>query len=158
MTLKIYNKYWARVTFTANLTVTTSLKYVGQRFSSDSDLQAYYPDLLRSNILGAFQAGKINWDDQSVLAAEEIINDLKRDFLLWAPGQVLDWQRFTISSVHKTAEIIMRSFGDDYEDQKAVALRDYMKTLERTGAGLDRSGDARLSSDEKKPAKRLIRL
>lgn len=157
-TIKIYSKYWARFNFSADIKPETALKYVGQRFSADSDLGGMYPDLLRATNLSAFKTGKTDWNEQHVLAAEEIVNSLKRDFLVWAPGQVLDWQRFTLTACHKVAEIIFRAFGDDFVDERAGALRDFAKSLERTGAGIDRDRSGRLSTEEKKPIKRIIRI
>ena len=50
-TVRIYDRYWAKITFNQTLTVGVELSFVGQKFSNDDDLGAEYPDLNRSTML-----------------------------------------------------------------------------------------------------------
>jgi len=145
----IYDMYWARLTFSGNLKNTTALSYVGHRFANDAQLGGMYPDLVRSTILAAFATGKTTWNDQHVLAAEEMIADLRSMKSLWSGSQILDWEKFNIAAVHKVAHLIMRSFGDDWTDRRVEAATDYRKALSDSLVGIDRNMDGRLEPEEK---------
>lgn len=148
-TLKIYDLYWARFTFSADLTGTTALSYVGHKFATDNDLAGYYPDLTQTAVKTAFASGKTTWDDQHFLAAEEIIQDLRRKKLLWSGQQVLDWEQFNQAGVHKVAALIMQSFGDDYKDNLLEANRQYEKAMNLKNFNIDQNQDGRLSDEER---------
>lgn len=154
---KIYDMYWARISFSANLKATTALSYVGHRFANDLHLGGMYPDLVRSTVLTAFKAAKVDWNEQHVVAAEEMIADLRKDKLLWSGSQVLDWEKFNIPAVHKVAEIIMRAFGDDFADRREEAKEDYLNALRASSVGIDRNEDGELQREEQRVSVGLFR-
>ena len=123
--LKIYGLYWVRITWSADLKATTSIAYCGHKFATDADLETQYPDLAKSATKTAFKAGKTDWNDQHVVAAEAIIRDLKNRQIVWSRNQVLGWEMFNAAAVHKVAEIIMRGFGDDWSDERQAAREAY---------------------------------
>jgi hypothetical protein len=129
-TLRIYDLYWVRVTFSADLKATTALGYVGHRFADDSDLGGRYPDLVRSEVLAAFTTGKTSWTEQHFAAAEEIIRAVRKKKAVWSPNQLVNWEQFNLAAVHKVAEIIMTAFGADYADRRARAHEDYLEALD----------------------------
>lgn len=144
----IYDKYWVRISFDTDLTASTILSWIGQKFSDDYDLGSEFPDLLRSTVLTAFQSGKTNWEEQHVRAAEIIVRDLIAQQVIFSKGQILERQSFTLSSVSKVSEIIYNSFGDDYLDQKKSAMDEYTKRLQKSIFDVDLNGDAELSLGE----------
>lgn len=148
-TLKIYDYYWAKFTFSADLTSTTALSYVGHKFSEDNDLRAYYPDLLLTKTLTAFQAGKTTWNEQHIAAAEEIIKDLRKKRIVWSPNQILEWQQFTLASLHKVARNIFTSFGENYKDERDLADADYSRAMNMQVFNVDNNRNARLEPHEK---------
>lgn len=153
----VYNMYWARLTFSATLTPATSLKYVGQRFSNDNQLAGYYPDLTRQSVLSAFKSGKTDWEEQQVLASEELILELRQRNLLFSGSQILDWQKYSLAATYKCAAIIMGGFGDDWADRRDNAESKFIDNLEKAGAGIDRNEDGALSVAEKKNVVGLFR-
>jgi hypothetical protein len=148
-TLKIYNMYWVRLSFSADLKATTALSYVGHKFANDSQLEGYYPDLNRSALKTAFKAAKTTWDDQHVLAAEEIIRDLRKKKVILSRNQILDFESFNDAAVHKCAEIIMRGLGDDYAENRASAIEDYKEALDKVYFPVDKDGDGKLDTEER---------
>jgi hypothetical protein len=151
--LKIYEMYWVRLSFSVNLKATTALKYVGHKFATDSDLGGYYPDLNRSTVLTAFQSGKTSWEEQHVLAAEEIIRDLRKKNVIWNRNQIFGWEEFTDASVHKLAEIAFTAFGNDYESRKESARANYEEALEKVvQSAIDKNADGKLQPEEKLPS------
>lgn len=142
-TLKIYGMYWVRLAFSGNLTSTFELNYVGHRFSNDEDLGQYYPDLNRQSVMNAFAAGKMNWNDQHILAAEDIWLYLRARRRLWSKNQVFDWQSFTKAAVHKVARIAYGPFGEEYEakrDAAEDAFRECMDGIMDRGLDQDEDG------------------
>lgn len=155
--LKIYNMYWARIKFSANLTSGLTLKYVGHRFSTDNDLRGHYPDLVRSNVLDAFKSGKTDWNEQHVLAAEEIARDLRKKMVLVNANQILDWESFSTASVHKVAEIAYKAFGKDFETRAETARDDYEAALDLVFFPVDTNKDGRLDAVEKSSGHSFLR-
>lgn len=148
-TLKIYNMYWVRISWSADLKATTAVSYVGHKFANDSQLEGYYPDLNRTAVKTAFKAGKTTWDDQHVLAAEEIIRDLRKKKVILSRNQILDFESFNDAAIHKCAEIIMRALGEDYADERASAIEDYNEALDKVYFPVDKDGDGRLDTVER---------
>ena len=153
----VYDMFWARLTFSGDLKATTSLRYVGHRFANDSQLGGLYPDLVRTSVITAFQTGKTNWNEQHVLAAEEIIADLRSKQQIWSGSQVFDWQKLTTAAIHKVAEVIMRSFGDDFVQRRVEARTDYDDALNKSLVGFDRNGDGNLDRSEQMISVGLVR-
>lgn len=149
-TIKIYNLYWARISWSASLTGTTAINYVGHSFANDSQLGGYYPDLASSDIISAYQTGKTNWKEQHILAAEELISDLKRKEIITSANQVMNPEIFGTASIHKCAEIIMRGLGRDYQESKAQALKDYAVALNSIPFNVDKNEDGRLDDFERR--------
>lgn len=147
--LRIRGLYWARFSFSDDLTSPVGLNYVGHKFSDDEHLVAEYPELSRSDIKTAFKAGKTDWKDQSLVAGQYILSDLKELGVIQTKDQILDWEVYRSASVHKTAEIIFRAFGDDYDDQKVEALKQYRERIKVRTYRIDENENAILDPAEK---------
>lgn len=167
-TLKIYDMYWVRLKFTADLTesdpsampdpiVGTTLRYVGHKFSMDTDLNGRYPALARTDMKTAFSSGKTSWHEQTIIAAEEIIKDLRKAYTLVSPAQLFNWEILTDASIHKTAEVIFNSFGDDYADNRDKAHDDYDEAMNIPSFHVDKNASGRLDACEKRGSTRITR-
>lgn len=154
----IYDMFWVKLTFSANLYASTAVSYIGQKFSDDSLLGGYYPDLVRSKLIMAHTSGKSDWTEQHVLAGEELVRDLRVRRYVTSGAQVFDWELFAVPAMHKCAHIIMSGLGEDYADRATDAQEAYQNELENTMAGLDRNKDGRLSQEERKPVVGLRRV
>lgn len=146
--IKIYDLYWARISFTGTMSANTAIRYIGHKFSNDSDLALEYPDLVLSKVMTAYKPGKTNWLEQTILAAEYIIQDLKEMGVIIGSGQILDWKVFQKASVHKVASIIFGGLGDDFSDHKKEAEKAYRSNLQIKSYAVDLNADARLDQKE----------
>lgn len=147
---KIFGMYWARVSFSAPLKNTTELNYVGHRFSYDEALQAEYPDLASSNLMTAFKAGKTEWSEQTLMAAEYIVGDLRGvQKILLSANQILVWELFEKASIHRTAMIVFKAFGEDYAEQYKNACIDYKKAMNIGAFAIDTNMNADLEPEER---------
>jgi hypothetical protein len=146
--LTIYDKYWIRISFSNDLTADSIMSWIGQKFSNDNDLGSEYPDLNRSTVLTAFEAGKTTWEEQHVRAAEIIVNTLISQKIIYAKGQILERSSFMLPSVSKVAELIFNSFGDDYADQKKDARNEFEKRMNKSIYDVDSNLDGELTEKE----------
>lgn len=147
--LKIYRKYWLRLSWNNDLNANTALSYIGHKFADDTDFSPNgYPDLERSDVKTGFETGKTNWNEQHLVAAEAIVAYLKGKEELQKADQVLDWQQFEIPAVHKAAEIIFSGFGDDYEDDENRARERFLSAIEHMKFTVDRDGDGVIDDED----------
>lgn len=149
--LKIKGLYWARVKFSADLTDTLAFSYIGHKFCKDEELESEYPEFAQTALKTAFEAGKTDWNEQELVAAEYIVTDLRQMNLITSMNQILDWRVFSKASVHKTAEIIFRAMGDDYKDNMVEAIKAYKNYINLKQFNIDRNRDATLTEKETHP-------
>lgn len=146
---KIYNMYWMRFSWSASLTPTMTLKYMGQKFANDDILASFYPDLTLSSIKSAFESGKTTWDEQHYMAAEHIVRDLKKRNIIKSRQQLLDYSLFVDASCHKVAELVYTAFGSPYKDQLSLARAAYNEALNVKHFNTDLFEDGRLDPGER---------
>jgi hypothetical protein len=146
---KIYDAYWAKLSFSAGLGSSTEIQYIGHKFSTDADLKTEYPDLLKPDLMAAFETGKTSWLEQTISAAEYIIQDLREKGVIISPSQILDPSIFKRASIHKTASIIMQSFGEDYKEAMGAADGRYRNSLNIKAYCIDEKETARLDDRDK---------
>ena len=148
-TLNIQGLYWARLKWSNDLRPSTALQYIGHKFSTDDDLYVEYPEFSVTNFKTAFKAGKTTWEEQSLAAAEYVIQELRTMNLARSADQILDWKLFQKASVHRTASVIFKAFGDDYSDNLVQSLRDFKDAIQIKYYNLDTNRDATLTEQEK---------
>lgn len=144
----VYNKYWARISFTSDLDEQSEISFIGNKFSDDEDLFSEYPVFNDVNFLTAFKAGKTNWEEQHIKAAELIIQDLQKKQVILGKEQILDRNKFLGASVCKAAEIIFTAFGNDYIEQRKIAKEEYSKRLDLSQYNVDLNGSGNLEPME----------
>lgn len=128
---RVFNSYWLRLSFSADLDATTTLKFIGDRFSSDNDLYTRYPNFNSASVKKAFagSATKIDWNDQAYAAAEAIVADLRAQNIAIRREQIMDVSLFIAPSIHKVAEIIFTGLGNAYLDRAKMAASAYRDAL-----------------------------
>lgn len=156
-TLKIYDLYWAKFTFSADLSLTTALKYVGHKFSRDEQLAGIYPELALSATMAQFESGKTTWDEQHIKASEIVVRDLIRKYKASSVNQVMNWESYSGASLHQLAAIVFRAFGDDYQDQLDQALKDYKIAFNIESTQLDKNKNGKLDRSERTPVTGIVR-
>lgn len=138
----IYNFYWARLKWSADLTPTTALTYTGFKFGNDSQLFPKYPDLNNTRLLSAFESGKTDWEEQHFDAAEEIIADLVRRGVVWTPSQILIPEIFKEPAIHKAAAIIYGGMGQKFEKDMVKAASCYKSSMNMKFFKVDKNANA----------------
>jgi hypothetical protein len=152
---KIFDMYWVRLSWNADLKPQTEINYVGQKFSSDRDLYIHYSDLndqeLRDSFFRESTPGtEQNWEILHFEVADIIVKELKKRNIIKSRGQILDHSLFTNASVHKVAELIYTNFGRAYFDQKVAAREEYKSELKLNFFNVDTNKSGRLEFGERK--------
>jgi len=145
-TIKIYDLYWVKITTSINMTSGFVLDWVGNLFSNDQDLYTEYPIFNRAAIQALFSTS--DWQRQIQKAAEIIIDDLQKKGIIEHEGQIVEREQLNLASTHRTAQIIFGSMGDDYEDDRVKAKRDYEDRLARGIYRIDTNKNATLDISE----------
>lgn len=145
----IYSKFWARFYWDTTLSNDTEMTYLGHRFSSDTELYSFYPDLNNDALKTTFATGKTTWDDQAFIAAGAIERDLKAKGIALSPNQILNWQIFSEASVHKVAEIIYSGLGRAYEENRKNAKAYYAEALGLTYFEIDQNKTGMIEDNER---------
>jgi len=155
---KIYDLYWARVSFSFDLNPATTLKYIGAVFSDDNDLYRYFPDLNQPALKSLFKAGKTDWKEQGFDAAKVILKDLKDRGFIASQDQILDPYAYMEASVYKTAQLIYGGLGKAYSELMDAAAKRYTAEMNLRAPYLDITKDGQLSRAERQTSYgRLVR-
>lgn len=149
-TLKIYDHYWVRFSFSGSLDAGTTLAWIGNRFSNDDDLGIEFPDLVRSATMNAWadSGSKTNWEEQHIFAAKECIKELKNQRVIYHKSQILNRRDFTSAAVAKVAEIAFRGMGKDFEDDRIDAMNLFKERIIRSIGVIDQDLDASVDRQE----------
>ncbi|RTL05190.1 hypothetical protein EKK58_08560 [Candidatus Dependentiae bacterium] len=147
--LKIRDMFWVRMKWSADLTSTFALKFIGHKFSNDDDLEVFYPDLNRTAVKHQFKENKADWNLQHIQAAEEIIKDLKKNRIIKSENQLLNWELFRDAAVHKVAEIAFHAFGKDFYENRDASRAIYKIELDKAIYHVDQNQNARLDVKER---------
>lgn len=144
--VNIYERYWYKLTFSADLNALFSLNFLGYLFNSDDDIYSIYPDLV--NYLDRYESGKTTWEEQSIKAAEFLIKDLIEANIIKSGNQIMNVKKLKNAAVFKVAEIIFTSFGSDYEDDRLTARTNYQSERKLSVYDVDKNNDGNLSTIE----------
>ncbi len=144
----VYDRYWARLSWSADFNVASTMSWIGTLFSNDDDLGAEYPDLTRSAVLDAWESGKTTWEEQHVKAAEIIIQDLRNKRIIVHKSQILERNDFKNAAVSKVAEIIFSGLGPDYDAERIKAKTEYEKRISSNSANIDKNANGNLDRVE----------
>lgn len=144
----IYDSYWMRLSYPVGSTFT--LSYIGQKFSTDTDLYMEYPLLQNTQILASWKTAKTDWDDQHLLAATYIAKTLKQRNIVLNDNQILDIATLRSPAVHKAAHIIYSGLGArNYAEEIKLAAQNFETAMTQDKFRTDVNANARLDRAER---------
>lgn len=147
---RVLNLYWMRLTYSANMTATTELNYVGDLFCDDDDLETRYPDFRHQNLKTAYGSStKTDWQEQCAAAGEELVRELRRRGLIRRREQIIDSSLLNIPATHLTASIIYGGLGSNYVAHAARAIEHYRGSLDLSYFEIDSNADGVIDDGEK---------
>jgi len=145
----VYDRYWIRLSVSSDFSAGTTLSWAGNLFCKDDDLGSEFPDLMRSNTLAGFEAGKTNWEEQRVRASQIVINDLIDMNIIDSSNQILEKHQLMPACVMKSAEIIFNAFGDDFIDNRNDARKEYRERINKKIFTVDKDRDGNVDDNER---------
>lgn len=145
---RVFNLYWSKFTWSTGDGAGVC-SYIGERFSDDNDLFAYYSELRNSTLMDAYQPNKTDWKDQSFAAADAIVKHMRRNGIIVRREQILDASLYTEASIHKTAQIAFNGLGNGYAERARDAEAAFLKAVNVRFPEVDVNGDGELSAYEK---------
>lgn len=144
--IELYDKFWLRVKFSADLDLTTTIKKIGYAFCNDRQLKQIDPEI--DNYLTSWDASKTDWVEQIMLASEHLVLDFRGRNLIVHPGQILRFEDISLATAYKTLEIIYNKLGPGFEFQKNNAVEQYDKLTRVARFTFDSGADARADAGD----------
>jgi hypothetical protein len=145
--LEIYDLYWMRFKWSADLSLTTELENIGYSFCTDEMLNAIDSEL--SNYLLPWGgAGKVNWIEQIMLASQHVIFDLKAKGFIVSPGNILRFDDVSLATCYRTLAIIYGRLGDPFRIRYQDALNSYAELISVKRFTFDANSNARVDKQE----------
>jgi hypothetical protein len=140
-TTRIYDLFWTRFSWSIAVKGTTALRFIGMRFCSDDELASFYPDTANASLKSAFAAGKTDWREQCLAAADCIVADLRKQSVVVRGEQILDPTLFLMAAVHKTASLIYQGIVN-FRDRVKDCETQYREAMSMQFFEVDRNADA----------------
>lgn len=145
--LEIYNNYWLRVKFSSDLSLTTALESVGYKFTNDDMLSAIDSEI-NNYLLAWGGVGKLDWNEQIVLASQYLIYDLKSKGLIIHPGNILRFDDVSLACAHRALMIIYAQLGESFLGKYNYSLGMYNELMSIKRFNFDVDLDGRLDKQE----------
>jgi hypothetical protein len=146
-TLPIFDLYWIRLKFSADLKATTAIKSISYNFSSDRLLESIDPEI--DNYKTAWGgSGKTNWVEQTMLGSQHVIADLKSKGLILAPGNILRFDDVCLATTYRTLMGIYAMLGKDFEEKYKNAEKEYKGLMDIKRFTFDKNQDGKVQSNE----------
>jgi hypothetical protein len=150
--VNVFQKYWMRVKVLSTLHLSTSLSFLGLKFSTDADLFSIYPELRNTSLMNAWKTGKANWNEEHFSAADHIIMKLRDMGVIGTRSgfKIMDTQYIKLPSIHKCAEIVFTGLGPAYKDRAELAHGKFLDAMNMKYFNVDINGDGQLSKYERR--------
>jgi hypothetical protein len=142
----IYNCYWLRIRWSANLTSTTALDTVSYSFSRSQRLNNL--DISINDYLTSFSATKTNWDDEVMTASLHVVSDMKSRGIIVDHGQVLRFDDVSLATEYKALALIFNSLGKSYVEKVVYYEAKYKETTNAGVFTIDKNNNAQVDTSE----------
>lgn len=139
--ITVYNQYWMRIKASASLASGTYIKRVAYAFTSDAYLSQLDPEV-DEYLTPWGGASKTNWDEQILIASEQVVTDLRARQFIQHRGQVILLEDLWMPTAYKTLELIYSQLGDSFSGKLANVQKKYteMMNSKRWTFDQDKSG------------------
>lgn len=142
----IYNLYWIRLKWSADLAATTELNTIAYAFTSSQQLDNIYNQI--NQYLTSFGSGKTDWNDEIVTASLHVVKTLKKNRLIVNEGQIIKLDDVSLATDYKTLELIFNSLGPSYAEERDRVSHTFSELISMPGFTFDRNNDAAVDTFE----------
>jgi hypothetical protein len=145
--LKIYDLYWFRLSFSADLSSGSDLKHIGYKFANGNDLKALAPDI--ENYLTSWESGKTNWDEQILEGSKQVVLYLKNKGIIASASNILRFDEINIPCAYKTLAIIYEGInGEEYRILSADMNKKFIELIKQAPIVVDRNKNATVEVEQ----------
>lgn len=145
--LEIYDLYWMRFKWSADLSLTTEVSNIGYSFCTDEMLNAIDSEI--NNYLTPWGGvTKTNWIEQIMLASQHVIFDLKAKGFIVAPGNILRFDDVSLATCYRALAIIYGRLGEPFRVRYQDALNSYAELISVKRFTFDANSNARVDKQE----------
>lgn len=145
--LEIYDLYWMRFKWSADLTPSCELKNVSYSFCTNEMLSSIDPEV--NNYLQAWGGiSKVNWNEQILLASQHVLYDLKSKGLVVGVGNILRFDDVSLATAYRTLGTIYGPLGEPFRTKFQDAINAYTELLSIKRFTLDVNEDGRVERGE----------
>jgi len=143
--LKIYDLYWIRISFSADFSASTDLLQIGYKFCTDADVSVLAPDI--NDYLTTW--GVSDWTLQILEASKQVVADLKARNIIGHSGQLIRFDDINIPTAYKTLAIIYDGLGgQDFREMRNEMEVKYRELIGKAPIIVDDNKDLRQNSGE----------
>ena len=145
--LAIFDMYWIRIKFSANLKATTSIKSLNYAFSSDRLLASIDPEI--DNYKNAWGGvSKTDWIEQILLGSQLVVAEFKSKGLILGNGNILRFDDVCLAATYRTLMIIYAILGKDFADKYANAEKEFKALMDIKRFTFDKNQDGKVQQNE----------
>jgi hypothetical protein len=153
--LKVYDKYWFRISY-ADVLDSAVLKCVRFQFTNSSIIKGL--DIELDTYLLSFASGKTDWYDEISTASDLVVIDLKRMGLIKGYGNIISFDTIALITAYRTLTLIYFSLGPAYLERYKVVSAEYTNLLTSSKLTVDTDDNAKVSTDEvRRGYRRMVR-
>ena len=145
--LKIYDLYWLRISFSADLDPLTKLNELGFAFTTGEKLRSIKAEV--DKFMGAFKTGKTNWIPEILTASKMLVTEFKKAGLVLGPQQVVRMDDFWLPATYKTLWLIYNSLGPAYLETANQMAHQFYKTMNVDNITVDVNRNGQPDESEK---------
>lgn len=144
--LTLYDLYWYRISFDADVDAGTLLNEITYSFTRTSQLNDI--DCEIAQYYNAFEPGKTDWEDEIITASKLVVQDLKISGIVLDRGQILRFDELQFPAIWKTFELIYRNLGPSYNENRQIARDEYQRAMSVRNWTIDQNSDGHASLGE----------
>lgn len=145
--IDLYNLYWMRFSFDADINVLTAIKSIQYAFTNDSMLSAIDPEI--DNYLTAWGgSSKTNWLEQIKFASQLVVSELKSRQMIIHSGNILRFDDVSVATAYRTLMVIYQQLGEGFINKFNHARDEFEKQLSQKRFTFDQNDDALVSRGE----------
>lgn len=144
---EMYNMYWLRVSFSANLSALTEVRRITYSFTSNAMLSGVDPEI-NQYLTPWGGSSKLNWDEQIQLASMHLVADLRARGIVLHAGNILRFDDIALACAYRTLAVIYGPLGEAFNGRRAQALEQYEKLLNVKRFTIDVDTNGRVDKGE----------
>lgn len=146
-TTTLYDLFWLKLEPTVTLSGTTTIKRIAYAFTKHEYLVQLDPEI-NEYLVPWGGAGKLNWNEQILIASEQVASDMKARGFVWHRNQIILLEEVYLLASYRTLELIYSMLGPSFAHKLKWAQDEYKKASNVKRWSFDKDQNARMDRYE----------